>query len=181
MEISLSALFHACCLIMMTCPWALFTSNGAVSTNSSPLAFSFEPRPIQAHWGPHPPSEIENTRSLPRKNMKAKELSGETRARQSPFRSSAESGTMKRLPSTATTLIENDHFSQRPIVERTAQRVLPFKSVMNMLISSGSFSRAGGRLGNHVQSRQESRRGRAHGGWRQAGRVWSVLGRRTSN
>ena len=76
MEISFSPLCHTCCLIIMTCPRDLLASNGAVTTNSSPLAFSVEPKPTQPHCGPHPPSEMENTRSFPRRNMKAQRIIG---------------------------------------------------------------------------------------------------------
>src|SRR5208282_4439431 len=119
MEMSWLALFHTCCLTMMTCPRALFASNGVASTNSSPSAFSFEPRPTQPQLGPHPPSEIENTCASPRKNKKASELSGETKARQSLFCSPAESGVMKGLHDTATALINVDHISQGRIDEGT--------------------------------------------------------------
>ena len=112
----------------------MFASNGAVTTNSSPLAFSFEPKPTQPHCGPHPPSEMENTRSSPRRNMKANELSGETRARQSLLGSSAERGVRKRPPSRAAAAIVNDHLSQRRNDGQIAQWILRFKSVIVSLL-----------------------------------------------
>jgi hypothetical protein len=76
---------------------------------------------------------MENTRSSPRKNMKDSELSGVTRARQSPLGSAAERGALRRPPSTAA-VIESDHASRRRMGGRAAQRVLRFRAGIAILV-----------------------------------------------
>src|SRR5579862_3421649 len=115
----------------MTWPSFLLTTNGVVSVSSAFEAFSCDPRPTQAHFGPQPPSEVENTHSSPRKNWKASEFPGEIKARQSlasgpgAAGSAAETDANGRMTSAATALSIKQRIRRRP-EGRCVEACIPF-------------------------------------------------------